>query len=521
MTAVLPSPDSPPVQVAKAPGILRVVIYARISKIGKSNSTNTAIQVAECMREIKYLAKDRGVKVIIVAIFQEDDKSASKYSKKPRPMWNRTVELVHGNWVDMVMATEMERLTRRPNEMSVLIDHADAGGELKEINLTSDDVFDLTTDNGIYRARQAVALAERESNKLSKRARRKQTELAEQGRAHSGHRTYGFTVGNGTLEDTEVKVLQEMAEKRLKAWSYKDIAYWLNENGHKTSQGKDWYPITVRNTLRRKCYAPWPADPKFAIRVHKGAEYQATWPAVFEPDVWEQLQIIAKVGADKYKDRPKPRKYPLTGLLVCGNCGMPLNGETKRDKPDRPLRRVYHCRVQGDTQRKRGCGGVTRGADPLEDFILDCLFYRLDTPDLAKLLEDDTNNSERIKELLDARTHQERRIQDVLDDYAEGELTREQKNRGKAKAEAKLDEINQEIDRLNRGHRASMLIPMGTRLQDAWKENDSVQWRREVLGLVIEKIIVQPGGGKPRYECKHTEGVYKFDPNQVEIAWRV
>jgi DNA invertase Pin-like site-specific DNA recombinase len=183
--------DAAPILAPKAPGILRVIIYSRISKIGKSNSTNTAIQVAECLREIKYLGKDRGVKVIIVAIFQEDDKSASKYSKKPRPLWNRAVELVHGNWVDMVMATEMECLTRRPNEMSVLIDHADpnregGSGDLREINLTSDDVFDLTTDNGIYRARQSVALSERESNKLSKRARRKQAELAERGSCASG-----------------------------------------------------------------------------------------------------------------------------------------------------------------------------------------------------------------------------------------------------------------------------------------------------------------------------------------------
>src|SRR5688572_9477236 len=97
MNLELPLPDSPPTLVRKAPGILRVVIYTRISKVGKSNSTNTSIQTQECLEELRYLARDRGVRVIIVAVFQEDDRSASKYSKKPRPMWNQTVSLVGGN----------------------------------------------------------------------------------------------------------------------------------------------------------------------------------------------------------------------------------------------------------------------------------------------------------------------------------------------------------------------------------------------------------------------------------------
>lgn len=62
--------------------------------------------------------------------------------------------------------------------MNVLIDHADAGGDLREIYLASDDCFDLTTAEGIYRARQAANLAERESNKLSKRTRDKQGNAA-------------------------------------------------------------------------------------------------------------------------------------------------------------------------------------------------------------------------------------------------------------------------------------------------------------------------------------------------------
>lgn len=305
MELELPPPDSPPTLVRKAPGILRVVIYTRISKIGKSNSTNTSIQVQECLSELRYLAKDRNVRIVIVAVFQEDDRSASKYSKKPRPMWEQTVSLVEGNWVDMVIGTEMERITRRPNEMSVLIDHADpqkpgGSGDLREINLTSDDVFDLTTDNGIYRARQAVALAERESNKTSKRQRRKQAERAKEGFSHGSRRAYAFKKGNSELdkEGKEFKGLRAAGGRRMKGWSNKEIAFWMNENGYLTTEGKLFNALTIRNMLRRVRYAPWPEDENFAIREHKGDHYKAQWKPVWTPDEWESLKLIDKLGME-------------------------------------------------------------------------------------------------------------------------------------------------------------------------------------------------------------------------------
>jgi site-specific DNA recombinase len=534
VTAILDTPTStiptekPPVLVPKTPGILRVVIYARISKVGHSNSTNTTIQVEECQRELRYLAKDRNTKVVIAAVFQEDDRSASKYSKKPRPKWERTVELVQGNWVDMVIATEMERLTRRPNEMSVLIDHADPNqeggpGDLREINLTSDDVFDLTTDNGIYRARQAVALAERESNKLSKRTRRKQAELAREGFSHGSRRAYAFKKGNGELDEDsrEYEGLRHAGRLRIKGFSTKEIAFWLNEHSYRTTEGRLFNSLTIRNMLRRVRYAPWPDDSEHAIREHKGDHYKAQWKPIWTPEEWEQLQLIDKLGREKNKDRPPAKKYLLTGWLYCGGCGMRLNGETKRDRPEKPLRPVYHCRVQGDTQRKHGCGGVTIGAVPLEDFVLSCLFYRLDTPDLAKLLDTQPETGDRLKKLLDDRSFLELRIKDILKDYGRGDMTREEMLFSKSEARAKLDGINQEIDQVSRSHHASALVPVDKTIKEAWFTTDSLQWKRGVLDLFIKKIIIQPGGGKPFYDCRLHEGRFKFDPGRVEIRWKV
>ncbi|MGH3857688.1 MAG: recombinase family protein [Pseudonocardiaceae bacterium] len=169
----------------------------------------------------------------------------------------------------------------------------------------------------MYRARQAVALAERESNKLSKR---KEESRAKDGHSHASGRTYGFKKGNIDLdlEGKEYEGLRAAGERRMKGWSFKEIAYWMNENNHRTTEGRLFYPLTVRNMLRRVRYAPWPDDPERAIREHKGEHYKAQWKPVWTPDEWESLQLMDKLGYEKYKDRPKAKKYLLTGFLVCG-----------------------------------------------------------------------------------------------------------------------------------------------------------------------------------------------------------
>lgn len=99
-------------------------------------------------------------------------------------------------------------------------------------------------------------------------------------------------------------------------------------------------------------------------------------------------------------------------------------------------------------------------------------------------------------------------------------MSREQKTRGKARAEAKLKGIDDEIDQLNRGHKVSSLIPLGQTLREAWENTESLHWKRAIIGTVIERIIVHPGGGKPIYECTYFDGIFKFDPDQVDIKWK-
>ena len=128
---------------------MRAVIYARISKDRSGLSAHTGLQLREC----RLYCEDNGRDV--VAEFEGNDISASRYSKKPRPMYEQLLTMIANGEVDVVVATEGERLHRCPDEMSALIDMAEK--RPLRIVLTNDDGYDLTDSNGSYRARTGVA----------------------------------------------------------------------------------------------------------------------------------------------------------------------------------------------------------------------------------------------------------------------------------------------------------------------------------------------------------------------------
>lgn len=92
--------------------------------------------------------------------------------------------------------------------------------------------------------------------------------------------------------------------------------------------------------------------------------------------------------------------------------------------------------------------------------------------------------------------------------------------RAKSAAELELERTEGEVEKLST-KRTLTGIPIGQTLTEAWQRNTDLGWRRQLISLIVDKIYVHHGGGKPRYECAYSNAVYKFDPNQVEIIWKV
>lgn len=276
------------------------------------------------------------------------------------------------------------------------------------------------------------------------------------------------------------------------------------------------------NMLRRKRYAPYDESGK-AIRVHKGVEHKATWDAVFDTATWARLQAALSANDHLAAQRGNPRRYFLAGFLFCGECGSKLGGSMKRDRAGKPNKPRYKCKVYDGYGRRSGCAKVCRLAEPLEDFVARAVLFRLDSADLAAVFAETEEGSAQLRAALDASQRQKQRLDELIDNYY-GEnpdhLTREQFMRAKAASELALEGAEREAEK-HSAKRALVGVPIGQTITEAWQRNTDLGWRRQLIALVVDKIYVRRGGGKPRYECAYSDGVFKFDPEQIEIVWKV
>jgi hypothetical protein len=193
---------------------------------------------------------------------------------------------------------------------------------------------------------------------------------------------------------------------------------------------------------------------------------------------------------------------------------MSLNGQ-KRPQPDGSRPRYYGCRTEGTTQRRRGCGGIAIRADALDHWITEAVLYRLDTPDLEKLLASDDEADVRLASLLEERNAQQLQLNGFVQDYATRLLTRDQFALAKVTAESKIARIESTIDLINRNRAGRGL---GQALRSAWESNDSDDWRRSLLALVIERITIEPSTKRPIYMIGDVPT--RFDPDRVDVTWR-
>lgn len=468
---------------------MKALIYVRQS-LAKDGDTLGVERQEEACRQ---LCAARGYEVLDVIA----DNSVSATTGK-RAGYEQLVERIAAHECDVVVVLRVDRLLRKLTDLEALIELTEQTG-VRIVTVEGDLQLDTSTGRLLARIVASVARAEVETK--SARHKLANMQKAKAGKPHGSRRPFGFNDDQMTLRDEEAAVLRQMAEMVLSGHSFKHVAYWLNEQGHRTTTGKQWFPITVRNMLQKPRYA--------GIREYNGQQFSGAWTPVFDHTTWERLQLVMKLRSEGYKDRPRPRKFMLTGLVYC-ECGAPMNGQTKRDRPDTPKRRLYFCRRDGDTARFTGCGKVRRGADPLEDWIKEAVLYRLDVPELAQMLDGGPGAVE-LKGLLDERQLQQHRLDGLVDDYACGLLSREQLERAKPAAETRLREIDAAIDVLQR-KALKVEVPAGQTVRAAWDAADT-EWRHNLLSILIKRIVVHGGNTKPYYKQ------WRFDPNLIEVEW--
>lgn len=491
-------------------------IYARLSKNRNGLSDNCEIQELEG----RAYADEKGWQIAFVG--RDDDISASKFSNKPRPDYERLVSAIQAGEVEVIVCTEMPRLYRRLEELLELIRMA-PHTRLRGVWTTDDMGYDLSTPEGIHAAVAAVNNAMLESAKLSKRIKRKKAARARQGMASGGPRPYGYTADGLGLVPEEVAILVEAKDRYLAGETIRDIVRDYYRRGLRGTAGRAWRVENFQRLLFHRRYVIFGQHPEscaegceilHGTRVHNGAEYPAVWPGIFTNGEWNRMDARRKSRAQRWPGRGRQvgRQYLLTGLVVCGQCGAYMVG-ARRKLPNGDWQRRYRCRKYDNYGQAVGCGRIFRGSDPLEAWITEAVLYRFETPEVIRALAE-PEEEDRTDELVAAYQEAKDNLDQMVADYASRLLTRDQFALAKTIAEGEVEAARDGLSKYQ-SRRVPGLRFDPTKLRAEWDEM-GLDLKHQVIGLLVEKITCLPGhpGG-------HTWRGWRFDPAYVRVVWRV
>lgn len=459
----------------------RAAIYARLSRDREGNQTATFRQVDDC----RAFAAARGWE--IVATYEESDVSAS--GKVKRPEYERMVSDLSAGAFDVVLAWKLDRLLRRPADWEDLWRRCEMVGA--NVATVSDGIDTTTPLAGKLLPRILTIAAEMELDNLSIREKRKHEETLASGKwKGGGSRPFGLTADWSAEVPVEADHIRDAVRRILSGTSLYAIVKDWNETGLRTPTGKVWSVQLLRSML---------GSPRLSgRRVHHGEIIgMGNWPAIIDPEPHDRLlaHLSRRAG-------PSPAgRFLLSGMVRCGICDETMYVRRRhRDKA-----RFYGCeKVPGG----RGCGRCHIQAEGLERYVTEAVIAALDSPELAKALAS-RDQSGPAEGVLEAVRADEAALEELSrDHYVDRIISRPEFLAARDELVARIGEGRKQLARSNGSGMAASVVGAGARVRAAW-EASPLDWRRALVGSVVEAVKIAPAARRGQY-----------DEGRIEIAWR-
>jgi site-specific DNA recombinase len=420
--------------------------------------------------------------------YVDDDVSA--YSGKPRPAYWRMLDDLRGGFLDAVVVWDLDRLHRQPRELEEFFDLCKGAGVSRLASVSGD--VDLSTHDGQFLARILGAVAKKESDDKSRRIRRKHEELAQAGKiAGGGTRPYGYEADKRTVRESEALVIRECAARLLAGEALRSICSDLNERGVQTVTGAEWKPQTLRRML---------LSARISGQRERHGEIVATaeWPPIISAADSTRIRGIF-ADPDRRTNRVA-RRYLLVRLLRCGLCG-----ETLVSRPKAGGARAYVC-AKGPGFS--GCGRITVMAEPLEQFVVEAVLYRLDSPELAGAMSGEPGDPDAQR--WQAEIDQSRaELDELAAMYGRREIGLSEWQAARTPIERRVTDARKQLGRLTRTTALAGQIGHATELRERWTTLP-LSRQHAIVAAVLDHLVVAPG----------RRGYNKFDVGRFTPAWR-
>jgi site-specific DNA recombinase len=358
---------------------VRAALYARVSTDEQAERYGLASQLTE----LRALAGRKGY-AVLAEVVDEGISGATL----DRPGLDRLRELVRQGAADVVLAHDLDRLTRDVGHCAILLEELErADVRLEFVAMT----HERTAESRLLLDVKA-ALASYERTKIRERTRRGRLEKARQGRWPHGRPPYGYQVVDGRLAEDPPRaevVRRIFGWYTRDGWSIRAIVRTLRAAGalKPTPWTKHWETVAVWRILQQPAYvgrAIWNRR-----RTDSPAwRPEGDWimipapPLVSEATYARAAELLA-TNRTRLAGRPPTVPAPLRGHLVCGHCGRRLFLATTRGRGGRGFWRYYRCSGRDPLSNVSGrCPNGEVRAEPLEDAVWDAVAGLLRKPAL-------------------------------------------------------------------------------------------------------------------------------------------
>jgi DNA invertase Pin-like site-specific DNA recombinase len=339
---------------------LKAGIYLRISE-DRRDGAGVERQEKECREKADALGWP------VVDKFEDNDISASAYSRKRRDDYERMVEAIKAGRVNAVIAWDSDRMFRQPAQHEKYIKLCQQYGVQNAAVRVGN--IDYDTPIGRFNARMHINMAAYESEHKADRIRSAHRQIAEKGGWKGGIRPFGYEPDGMTVRESEAAEVKRIAHAVVRGQSLRSLAMELNQRGVMTVTGKRWTSAHLRSMLMHSRLA--------GLREHRGVIVgPAAWPPIMDGATWEAMKAVLEDPARRTGGSGRRGRVPTclgTAIYVCGECGEPR----LRLGRSNARRAVYKC---GHNENTNGMGHVSRVADKLDAFVEGALLQKLSEP---------------------------------------------------------------------------------------------------------------------------------------------
>lgn len=412
---------------------------------------------------------------------------------RKRPGVQRVMRMIDEREADVLVLWKWSRFARRRLDFEVALDRVrGVGGEVE----AATEPIDTKTAAGRFQRGVLAEVAAFEAERIGEgweetHARRRAAGLPAQGGRKYGYRREGEDY---VIEEAEADVLRwaygRVIEGRGATW----IAAELNRQGIVNPAGNVWAQGRIYRLL----------DSGFAagLLVHEPRDdhnrktgtrtyHEGRQPPIITREAWETYQLARRAHADR-PSRTVEAKYPLTGLVKCGDCGSGM--WAARAQGHGP----GHNYVCGLWQRTRTVRCVTAVRHRVEAAVLEWLGLYVDRVERAA--DADRAAQSRLSRVKRTAEDAQRRAQSVEAKLSRLALAFAEGTVPEAGYAAARDELLAQL-RAAQAEAETLTLeatrpapPMGeaaTTLVEEWSELPATD-RRNLLATMIREVRVHP-----------------------------